>query len=94
MARARVALIIALAVVLVSLQWRLWAGDGGRREVNTLRSAVAELQREADGLKERNRALQAQITDLKTGLDAIEELARSRYGMLHPDEVYYHLDEE
>lgn len=44
---------------------------------------------QVDKLKERNQALNAEVTDLKKGLDAIEERARSDLGMISQGEVYY-----
>ncbi len=41
------------------------------------------------GLKARNEALDAEVRDLKQGLDAIEERARVDLGMIRKDEVFY-----
>ena len=47
------------------------------------------MQTEVDRLQERNRALDAEVMDLKTGIEAIEERARSEMGMIKKDEIYY-----
>ena len=78
-----------LLLLLVVLQYRLWLDKGGIPEVFQLEKEVALASNEVDGLKERNQKLDAEVIDLKTGLEAIEERARSDLGMIKNDEVYY-----
>ena len=78
-----------LLLLLVLLQYRLWLDKGGIPEVVQLEKEVAVASNEVDGLKERNQKLDAEVIDLKTGLEAIEERARSDLGMIKNDEVYY-----
>jgi cell division protein FtsB len=78
-----------LALALVLLQYRLWLSDQGLREVSRLQSAVdaqASANREQ---AERNRQLVAEVTDLKVGLTALEERARSELGMVGNRETFY-----
>jgi cell division protein FtsB len=83
-------LIVAiLFVLLIWLQYRLWLGDGGIPEVLELEQEIETVQTEVDRLQERNRALDAEVMDLKTGIEAIEERARSEMGMIKKDEIYY-----
>jgi cell division protein FtsB len=82
-------LIFVLAVVLVALQLRLWVLDGGRREVWRLEDAVEQRTVENRDLAERNAELAAEVEDLKQGLDAAEERARSELGMIGPGETFY-----
>jgi cell division protein FtsB len=78
-----------LVVILVLLQYRLWLGDGGLRDVYQLRAEI-EAQREQNrALQERNRTLAAEVQDLKKGTVAIEERARTDLGMVGPGETYY-----
>ena len=79
----------ALAVVLVLLQYRIWVSDNGVRQVEHLRQAVAAQQAEDTQLAERNRQLAAEVRDLKTGMDALEERARSDLGMIARNETFY-----
>jgi cell division protein FtsB len=79
----------ALAVVLVLLQYRIWVSDNGVRQVERLRQAVAAQQAEDAQLAERNRQLAAEVRDLKTGMDALEERARSDLGMIARNETFY-----
>lgn len=82
-------IIIILIVLLVLLQYKIWLGDGGIPRILELQEEVDTVQAQVDKLKERNQALHAEVNDLKKGLDAIEERARSELGMIGKDEVYY-----
>ena len=83
-------LIVAiLLVLLIWLQYKLWLGDGGIPEVLELEREIDTVQREVDKLQERNQALDAEVMDLKKGIEAIEERARSELGMIKQDEIYY-----
>jgi cell division protein FtsB len=88
-------LLIAILVILaVLLQYRLWFGDGGLLEVWELHRAVEIQKQENAVLMERNKALEAEVKDLKQGLDAIEERARSELGMVKKDETFFQAVEE
>jgi cell division protein FtsB len=80
---------IILAVLLLAIQYPLWFGKGGWLRVRELdRQLVA--QRDANArLKARNDALDADVRDLKQGLEAVEERARMELGMIKKDEVFY-----
>ena len=79
----------ALLVLLVLLQYRLWLGDGGMREVTRLRAEIEQQQSENESLRERNRTLAAEVQDLKKGTMAIEERARTDLGMVGQRETFY-----
>ena len=78
-----------LLVLLVWLQYKIWLQDGGIPEIIQLEQEIAEVKTEAKSLQERNASLDAEVKDLKKGLDAIEERARSEMGMIKKGEVYY-----
>ena len=82
-------LITMLLLLLMLLQYRLWVGPGSLAEVSNLKQEVAELREELAGLGERNRALQAEVDDLRSGQSAIEERARSELGMIKEGETFY-----
>lgn len=83
-------LIVAiLLVLLVWLQYKLWLGDGGIPEVLQLEDEIEAAETEVNRLQERNKALNAEVIDLKKGIEAIEERARSEMGMIKKDELYY-----
>src|SRR5579863_8505156 len=79
----------ALAVVLILLQYRIWVSDSGVRQVERLKAAVAAQQAEDARLADRNRQLAAEVRDLKTGMAALEERARSDLGMIARHETFY-----
>jgi cell division protein FtsB len=87
-------LFLALLVLLLFLQFRLWVGEGSFAEVWRLNQDVAEQKLENTRLRERNEALEAEVKDLKQGLDAIEERAREELGMIKEDEIFYQIIEE
>ncbi|MCC5812362.1 MAG: cell division protein FtsB [Ectothiorhodospiraceae bacterium] len=82
-------LITLLAGLLLILQFQLWSQDGGLAQVWQLRQAVDEQQARNAELRERNEALDADVRDLKDGLEALEERARSELGMIREGEVFY-----
>jgi cell division protein FtsB len=82
-------LLAILLVILVLLQLKMWFGEGGYRDVQRLAERVEEQARENEALAQRNRELQAEVEDLRQGLDAIEERARSELGMIKEDEEFY-----
>jgi cell division protein FtsB len=79
----------ALAVAIILLQYRVWLSEDGVRQVSRLQQAVAAQRAENGQLEERNRQLAAEVRDLKTGLDALEERARSDLGMIARNETFY-----
>ena len=87
------ALLAGLVIVLLILQWRLWAGEGGVSELRQLEEQLMAEQSENEALRLRNQMLENEVLDLKTGLEAIEERARSDLGMTREDEVFYRVIE-
>jgi cell division protein FtsB len=86
-------LIVLLLVLLLILQYQLWIGDGGLQDVWELHQEVELLRQENARLQERNAALNAEVLDLKQGLDAIEEHAREDLGMVKEGETFYQIVE-
>jgi cell division protein FtsB len=86
-------LILFLVILLVYLQDRLWLGDGGLLELWNVHQEVEAQREENARLRERNEALNAQVLDLKQGLDAIEERAREDMGMVKQGETFYQIVE-
>jgi cell division protein FtsB len=81
------AAILGLAIVL--LQYRLWVSDHGIREVSRLGAAVDAQTAANVEQRDRNRQLVAEVNDLKGGLTALEERARSELGMVGSSETFY-----
>ena len=77
-----------LVALIALLQYPLWLGKGGWLRVWEVDRQLAA-QREVNlKLKQRNAGLDAEVRDLKTGYDAIEERARFELGLIKPDEVF------
>ncbi|MEE8429526.1 MAG: cell division protein FtsB [Gammaproteobacteria bacterium] len=87
-------LIALLVAILLVLQYRLWVGEGSLAEVWRLQQQVAAQRKENERLMERNMALDAEVTDLKQGMAAIEEHARNDLGMIKENEVFYQVIED
>lgn len=82
-------LALALGSLLLLIQYPLWLGKGGVLRVWEMERQI-EAQRQANNRSQaRNSALDAEVSDLKQGLEAIEERARSELGMVRQDEVYF-----
>lgn len=93
MTRRRVVIAI-LGLLVLGLQVRLWIGEGSLAHVNALKERV-ETQGLANETKvQRNKVLRAEIKDLKNGFDAIEEKARSEFGMVKEGETFFLLVEK
>ncbi len=82
--------VAALLVLLIAgLQYRLWNGSGSLAEVTDLHHSINDQIAQNKRLLERNQALEAEVRDLKSGLDAVEELARAELGMVKKDETFF-----
>ena len=81
-----------LAVLMIAaglLQVELWFADDGYRKTRALRIAVSEQQSENNDLRLRNAALDAEVLNLKRGLEAAEERARTDLGFIGRHETFY-----
>lgn len=83
----RLLFLILLALTL-SIQYPLWWGKGGWMRVKELEARLASQREVNEALKNRNNALAAEVLDLKTGTQAIEERARGEQGMLKEGEIF------
>jgi cell division protein FtsB len=83
------AILAVLTILFVLLQFKLWFGDGSIKDGWRLQDAIVAQSAENSQLKERNQALIAEVDDLKQGLEAIEERARSELGMIKKGETFY-----
>ena len=84
-------LIVIFAVTLALLQFRLWISADGMRGVWQLDHQVRTQTTANAALAERNDALEAEVVDLKQGLDAAEERARAELGMVGENETFYQI---
>ncbi len=78
---------LALIALLGLVHAELWFGKGGVPRVLDLRGKLAEQQAANEAGKTRNGQLIAEVSDLKEGLEMVEEKARFELGMVKPDEI-------
>jgi cell division protein FtsB len=76
---------------LVFLQYRRWISEQGEREVARLQAAIVVQTYANRELAERNRQLGAEVNNLKVGLTALEERARSELGMVGNNETFFQI---
>ncbi|SEG60379.1 cell division protein FtsB [Marinobacterium lutimaris] len=86
-------LLLILLLMFAGLQYRLWFGEANLRQVWQLEDQIEEQRVENARLVERNTRLEAEVQDLKKGLAALEERARSELGMIKEGETFFQLIE-
>jgi len=84
-------LLVVLLLLLGLIQYPLWLGKGGWFTVWALQRDAAAQREVNDGLRTRNSALDAEVRDLQSGTEAIEERARAELGMMREGEVFVHI---
>ena len=82
-----------LLVAFIALQVKMWAGSGSMQVVDALRASVSKQDAENVRLEQRNKAMAADVYDLKHGSQAIEARARNELGLVKPGEVFYQIVE-
>ncbi len=82
---------LAVAALLVAVQWPLWFGKGGWLRVWELQRAIAAQQETNAQIAARNAVLAAEVRSLKDGREAIEERARHDLLMTRGDEILYQI---
>lgn len=84
-------LTLILVLLIAIIQYPLWVGKGSWLSVWKIDSELAKQQQANSQLELRNASLSAEVRDLKTGYDAIEERARNELGMIKQDEVFFQI---
>lgn len=84
---------LAGLAVLVILLWQFWYGESGWQAVRDFSGDIAQQEREAHALAERNRRLKAEILALKEGHAALEARARTDLGMVREGETFFQVVE-
>ena len=82
-------LFLVLILSLIGLQYKLWLGEGSIRQWQQLEHKTTSQTEENEKLLARNQAIEADITELKSGDQSLEEQARDELGMVKDGEVYY-----
>jgi len=79
---------LALAALLLLIQYPLWLGKGGWLRVTDMEAQVAVANKKNMELKARNDKLESEVRDLKDGTGAVEERARYELGMVKQNEIF------
>ena len=82
---------IALVALIALVQAELWFGRGGVTRMVELQRKLDAQRSTNEQAKRRNEQLAAEVSDLKEGLEMVEEKARFELGMIKPDEIYVQL---
>ena len=78
-----------LGFAFIVLQYKLWLGEDSVRTLNMLEAEVQAQRELNESLERRNRLVEIEVLDLKNGLEAVEERARSELGMIEKGETFY-----
>jgi cell division protein FtsB len=78
---------VALAGLLLLVQAELWFGKSGLPYVMLLGKQLADQRGLNDAARARNAQMSAEVSDLKEGLEMVEEKARAELGMVRPNEI-------
>lgn len=82
---------VVLIVLLGLLQYRLWFGKNSLPDYLALKQEVQQQSLQNDNLAQRNNLLKADISDLKIGLESIEERTRNELGLIKQGETFYRI---
>jgi len=82
---------IGLLCLFIFLQYKLWFAHNGVKDYTRLQAAVTKHQKLNEQLSKRNKLLEADIKDLDTGLEGVEERARNELGLIKPGETFFRL---
>ncbi|MDF1758168.1 MAG: septum formation initiator family protein [Legionellaceae bacterium] len=83
------AIMVLLIIALVGLQYKLWLGDGSLPQWAKLEQKLKIQERENIKLSARNKIVAADVSELKSGDQSLEEQARYELGMIKKGESFY-----
>ena len=78
----------ALLLLLLVLQAQLWFGRGSIPNVARLGQELSSQMQSNARADQINQRMEAEIRDLREGLEIVEEKARSELGMVKPNEIF------
>ena len=86
--------LLTLIVLIALVQWVLWFGNDGIIDLWESRQNLQASRLDNQELEHRNNELKAEVIDLQTGLQAVEERARSELGLVKQDETFIQIIEK
>ena len=82
-----------LGALILLIQYPLWLGKGGWLRAWQLEGELSNQKANNSQREARNAGLAAEVRDLKTGTEALEERARYELGMTRNDEIFFQVIE-
>jgi len=82
---------VLLITLLLILHAQLWFGRGSLNSVGNMTLQIDALNQKNAQARLTNDRLEAEVRDLKEGLEMVEEKARQELGMVKPNEIYVHI---
>ena len=82
-------IIVILVAFFLMIQFDIWVKDDGLIRVKELQLMIDSQSEENQRLKLRNKQLEREIEELKSGTESIEEKARTDLGMIKEGEEFY-----
>jgi cell division protein FtsB len=82
----------ALTALLVILHAQLWFGRGSLPAVARMTQQLDAQKLGNQNARLANERLEAEVRDLKEGLEMVEEKARQELGMVKPNEIYVQIN--
>lgn len=82
-------LAVALVVLCVFLQFKLWFSHDGFSNTAKLKTAIAQQDQLNQHFDRVNAKIKARIQSIQDDQHAIEGIARDQLGMIKKDETYY-----
>ncbi len=78
-----------LILLFLVLQYKLWCGHGGVKHLLKSQQAIAQQHVSNDQAKAQNQLLTAQVRELQSGYEVLEEHARYELAMVKKGEAFY-----
>ena len=82
-------ILILIVIILIGLQYRLWFGQGSWEQIVSLNRELQQQRLFNQHLRARNQVIENEVRDLKSGLESVEERARSELGLIKEGETFY-----
>lgn len=86
-------IVAVLLLVAVTLQYTFWLGKNSFRTLKETQALIEAEDRHVEELQKRNNVVTAEIVDLKTTGEAMEERARMELGYVKEGETFYRVIE-